>query len=447
MGFLRRFTRPSGEKIDAPEGPWTPTAPAAAQAAAATSSEWRHTSESSDWIAVDLETTGLLPRTDRVIEIGMVRFDDRGHEIDAWTTLLDPMRDIGATFVHGITSRDVVGAPTFGTAASEILARMANARLACHNARFDLGFLAAEFARAGLPFGEGDAFCTMSVPYEYGVVENRRLAGCCAELGIVMEAQHEALSDARATGAILFMTRQRLGRMPFMPAVAPDWPPVPPPPLTPHLRGHPAPLVEGNLGALADRVGVPKGLAISDAVALAYLALLDRVLEDRRLDDDEVHALASAASDWRIGTDTAAHLHRAYVAGIGELALADGVITSAERADLARLNELLGVGPAGPGAVPAVRVAPRAESFAGRSVCFTGESVCTIDGRALSRADQEGLAADAGLVIKGNVSRQLDLLVLADPDSRSGKARKAEEAGVRRMAEPAFWRAIGVRID
>jgi DNA polymerase-3 subunit epsilon len=65
----------------------------------------------------------------------------------------------------------------------------------------------------------------------------------------------------------------------------------------------------------------------------------------------------------------------------------------------------------------------------------------------LSRDDQEALAAWAGLVVKAGVSHLLDILVLADPETQSGKARKAAELGVRRIAEPAFWRQVGVPID
>lgn len=83
----------------------------------------------------------------------------------------------------------------------------------------------------------------------------------------------------------------------------------------------------------------------------------------------------------------------------------------------------------------------------GKSVCFTGESVCTIDGALLDRDEQEGLAVKAGMVVKAGVSRKLDVLVLVEPDSKSGKARKADELGIRKMAEPVFWRALGVKID
>lgn len=442
----RVAARPPAARVAVLPAPQSAPVAAASTVASAPARLWRRHGRGSDWAALDLETTGLYWRTDRVVEIGIVRFDEHGREIDAWTTLLDPLRDIGATFVHGITSREVTGAPTFRDAAPEILARIAGARLVAHNARFDLGFLGAELARAGVDWGQPEAFCTMSVPYDYGIVENRRLAGCCEELGIPLEHHHSALNDARACGAILFITLEQLRRrLPELPAIAPGWP-APPVQIVPRLRGQPAPLVESHLGALADRVGVPDGLPISNGIARAYLDLLDRVLEDRRLTKEEIAALGAAAREWDISTAAAAELHRAYLACIGELALADGVVTAAERADLQRLNELLGVGPTTPGNILPIRPA-RGESFVGRAVCFTGESICTIDGEPLSREDQERLAEKAGLIVKGNVSAKLDLLVLTDPDSRSGKARRADELEIRKMVEPVFWRAIGVGID
>lgn len=209
---------------------------------------------------------------------------------------------------------------------------------------------------------------------------------------------------------------------------------------------------------------MPSGVAIGHEVAVAYLGLLDLVLEDRRVTGEEVVALAHHASEWGIDTATAGQLHAAYLAELVKMARADGIVTSAEQADLETVAELLGVtldshvGPVAPMASTAPRPAwlgplgasssgaPRS-ALSGKSVCFTGESVCSVQGRPLSRDDQEALAAWAGLVVKSGVSHLLDILVLADPETQSGKARKAAELGVRRIAEPAFWRQIGVPID
>jgi DNA polymerase-3 subunit epsilon len=65
----------------------------------------------------------------------------------------------------------------------------------------------------------------------------------------------------------------------------------------------------------------------------------------------------------------------------------------------------------------------------------------------LTRAEAELLAVAAGLVISANVTKKLDILVVADPDTQSGKAKKARQYGTRIMAERTFWPSIGVRVD
>ena len=51
------------------------------------------------------------------------------------------------------------------------------------------------------------------------------------------------------------------------------------------------------------------------------------------------------------------------------------------------------------------------------------------------------------MVVAPRVTKKLDMLVVADPDSLSGKARKAREYGVRIVAETAYWSMIGVEVS
>ena len=108
---------------------------------------------------VDVETTGLSPRTDRVVEVGVVLLDDRG-EVE-FETLLDPGRDVGPTAVHGIRASDVVEAPAFADVAPYLRSLLAGRVVVAHNALFDLRFLAPEFGRAGLPVELPPTLCTM----------------------------------------------------------------------------------------------------------------------------------------------------------------------------------------------------------------------------------------------------------------------------------------------
>ena len=57
-----------------------------------------------EWVVVDLETTGLYPRKDRIVEIGLVRVAPDGRELDAWTTVVDPERNTGPVRIHGLSA-------------------------------------------------------------------------------------------------------------------------------------------------------------------------------------------------------------------------------------------------------------------------------------------------------------------------------------------------------
>jgi DNA polymerase-3 subunit epsilon len=56
-------------------------------------------------------------------------------------------------------------------------------------------------------------------------------------------------------------------------------------------------------------------------------------------------------------------------------------------------------------------------------------------------------ATNAGLIVATGVTKRLGILVLADPESESGKSRKAREYGTRLLATSTFWGMIGVSVD
>ncbi len=84
--------------------------------------------------------------------------------------------------------------------------------------------------------------------------------------------------------------------------------------------------------------------------------------------------------------------------------------------------------------------------LSGKAVCFTGEITSFFQGERITRAVAENLAARAGLKVLANVTRKLDILVVADPETISPKAKKARDNGTRIMAQAAFWKTIGVDV-
>ena len=76
-----------------------------------------------------------------------------------------------------------------------------------------------------------------------------------------------------------------------------------------------------------------------------------------------------------------------------------------------------------------------------------GEIRSTISGCPITRDIAETLATQAGLVIANTVTKKLDILVVADPHTQSGKAKKARKYGTRILSEAVFWRMLGANVD
>lgn len=454
-------TPPTASPGRGPAAAPTPPASGGPMTMNASASRVLRNASDSEFCVIDVETTGFSPRLgDRVVEIAAVRLGADGVVLDEWTTLVNPGRDIGATHVHGITAGDVLDAPTFAEIAGDLLHRLDGAVFVAHNLRFDWGFVVAEFARAGTELPLWPGLCTLALG---GVVQrsvpSRKLAVCCARLGIDIPNAHAALPDAQAA-AMLLARYLQAGRLRDLHSLEDlgcrplAWPPampvfVPSGRTHPRGRGKARMSEQGSyLGRLVEQLD---GAESADLDLGAYLDLLDRALEDRRLSDEEASALQATAADWGLDAVAVRRAHRTYFDALVTAALADGVVSAVERADLDAVATLLGIQSHDVDAAlatPAVRAgspvqAPSAGGdLAGSSVCFTGALVGTLDGAPITRAQAQEFAAAAGLVVKTGVSKGLDLLVVADPDSQSGKAMKARQLGTRVIAEPVFWRLI-----
>lgn len=102
----------------------------------------------------DIESTGTNVRTDRIIDLAIVKvFSDGRREEIAWR--MNPEQPIphGASKVHGIYDKDVKDSPTFKQLAQKIAAAFEGCDLGGYNIlRFDIPMLCEEFSRAGVPF-------------------------------------------------------------------------------------------------------------------------------------------------------------------------------------------------------------------------------------------------------------------------------------------------------
>ncbi|WP_256374543.1 exonuclease domain-containing protein [Brachybacterium sp. HMSC06H03] len=153
---------------------------------------------------IDVETTGLDPERERVLELAILRADEQGRPFDQWVTRFHPGGPVRATHIHGITDADVAGAPRFADLAVQIGTALQGLVLVAHNAEFDLAFLRAEFARASLPMPQVSTYCTLQGSTVYlPHLRRRTLAECCAALGVTHQQAHSALGDAYAAAGLL----------------------------------------------------------------------------------------------------------------------------------------------------------------------------------------------------------------------------------------------------
>ncbi|MEO3977030.1 DEDDh family exonuclease [Streptomyces sp. CAU 1734] len=149
------------------------------------------------YAVVDVETTGLA-RDDRIVSAAVYRLDSLGNVEDHWYTLVNPERDPGPVWIHGLTSEVLEGAPLFGEISAEFSARLDGRVLVAHNAIFDWSMIAREYARAGHTAPTRQRLCTIALAKELALpLPNHKLESLAAHFGVVQQRAHHALDDAR----------------------------------------------------------------------------------------------------------------------------------------------------------------------------------------------------------------------------------------------------------
>jgi ATP-dependent Lhr-like helicase len=420
------------------------------------------------FVVLDCETTGLHPNGGhQIVELAVLEVDERGAIVGRFSTLLKPQRNLGGSAIHGISAQDLTLAPSFDQVLGEVTDRLRGRVIVAHNARFDRAFLESELARCGIDVTPLPVICTMELASRIGIGGvRRRLEDCRASLGLDSDDSHTALDDAEAAAAIFAAYLERYGngvaalvRGTLRPAE--DWPtdgdraaPVP--------RRAVAPAKASSLGELIAQSGPligesglnheDQGPDESGGNTTAYLEVLERAIEDRRLDATERSDLLATASLLGLPQPAVERVHSEYVDHLIALARRDGEITSRERQDLQSVAVALEIDDlddrlrdAPNRTVPDIAIAKN--SFGGLTVCFTGELVCRYEGERLTRSRAWALAEAAGLIVAPRLTKTVDLLVLADPDSTSEKARKARRYGARLIAETAFWEMISIEVN
>ncbi|OFS24054.1 exonuclease domain-containing protein [Corynebacterium sp. HMSC04H06] len=390
------------------------------------------------YAVVDFETTGF-GATDRIIEIGAVLLDHNFRVEGAFETLVQPDRDVPNSFVHQLSASDLVAAPRFADIAGRFAAALSGRVLVAHNAPFEVRFLGYEFARLGTPLAISKSSVVDTQTLSHQATGKRKLAEALDAVGISNRRAHSALADAEATAALLR-------------CLVRDY-------------GVPVPAGAGLVIAAPGQVGAaqPAALLTRDDAAKAteepqawlarlaqllppaggaeeetYRGHLAAALADKKLSASELKTLEASALEAGLGLQDVLDIHEDFLRQLAVEAWLDGVVTPAEQqvlnelaAQLGLPDELVGellARPVTGEATVGVHLAP------GDRVTFTG----ALD---LPRETWESRARAAGLDV-GGVTKRSVLVVSANPDSMSGKAKKARSLGVPIVDEKTFGQLL-----
>jgi DNA polymerase III epsilon subunit family exonuclease len=153
-------------------------------------------------VVIDVETTGTDPKMSDLVELGAVKV--KGTKVvDRWSTFVNPGRPIVGNQMHGITDKDVKGAPSPSEAVDKLLDFVGDALIVGHNVGFDLGFIE-EAKGDGFRFQPGTYLDTLVIAREgYPGAESYKLPDLARFFGVELSQSHRALPDAEATANLL----------------------------------------------------------------------------------------------------------------------------------------------------------------------------------------------------------------------------------------------------
>lgn len=147
------------------------------------------------FVAVDVETTGLSPRSDEIIQIGAIKYEN-GVECDRFMSYVKPTVSISpqASKVNNIYDDTVADAPDIKTVLKEFINFVGDNTLIAHNAPFDMKFLQTSLNRCGMDTLKNVVFDTLDAAKFFLTLDNYKLETISKHYGMDV-THHEAVSD------------------------------------------------------------------------------------------------------------------------------------------------------------------------------------------------------------------------------------------------------------
>lgn len=446
----------------------------------------------SGFAVVDFETTGLsAAKGDRAIEVGIVQVAPDGTIEDQAETLIHVQRDLGLQSLHHINAAELMEAPDFPGIAHRFAKLLEHRVFVAHNAAFDSSFLVNEYARIGyrIPVTDSNTICTLKLARR--ILGVGGLAKCCAVCGIDNADAHSALSDAHATAELLgvFLTEDpkwAVWSNSMQDASASIWPEISQDehawvPRRSHgslsgylAAGHDAALRspgEFGLGTLmARRCPEESSVEPSPEALSRYTTLLNTSLANGRLSAHDCIALADMSAELGLSRQQCRLIHESYLLEVAQALWEDGVPVKDDLETLSIIGQALsvrsGVIERATGGNPTNlgdpndpnddRLSPRIVNVHGYDQAANvyrqltlkeGDRLALTGSMSRRRGEWVGILRALGIATQSSVTKATRVLVAADPDTESTKARRARAYQIPIVDESWLERAVSNGID
>ena len=168
------------------------------------------------FVAFDTETTGSFPVSERIVEIGAVKFTRDGTVLGEFCELVDPEMPIPRNVirVHGIRNRDVRGKDPIDEVLPRFIDFIGDSILIAHNALFDVQFMGVQMIWQQLPFPKNPVLDSVEMCQEFlPDVKRHNLRNMSRKLGMNVRC-HRALADSQVVRELfLSMVRDSTGEI------------------------------------------------------------------------------------------------------------------------------------------------------------------------------------------------------------------------------------------
>ena len=385
---------------------------------------------------VDLETTGLFPnKYDKITEISLKKVNIGGDVIEKYTTLVNPERDLGPTSIHKISNLDISNAPKFEEIYPYILWFIDETCLIGHNVDFDVKFLNHQLSQVGskTEIKKENTLCTLKFATSVNIP--RKLEGIQQLIRGNVESLHSADNDTEVIKEMFehFKLSDWITNQDFQILIVDD---IKNSNKIEIQRGEGINSLDGFLEQLFFESNI-RSTDFESYELNKYAEMVERAVEDKVVNSSEVTELQEFINENSISSEDADYVNKEIFKNYCAIAYSDFVVTEDEKTELEVLSKLLSINNEEfdeiLNTVISDETKPKqsSENFEGMSVCFSGDINVTLNGKNYTRKNLESLASENNLELKSGVSKKLDILVVADTQTQSGKAKKARNYGIR----------------